>query len=85
LQRVVGAIEMHLDYIESTLGGTRFLIGDELTTADVMMSFPLELVAAQGFLKDKRPGLRNIVTRYHERPAYQRALTRGGPYAYGGA
>jgi glutathione S-transferase len=84
LQRIVGAIEMHLDYIESQLGAKQFLIGDELTTADVMMSFPLELVAAQGFFKDKRPGLRNLVARYHERPAYQRGLSRGGPYAYGG-
>ncbi|MGH8185126.1 MAG: glutathione S-transferase family protein [Steroidobacteraceae bacterium] len=82
LQRVVGAIEMHLDYIESNLGTKRFLTGEELTTADVMMSFPLELVATQGFLKDKRPGLRDLVARYHERPTYQRALTRGGPYAY---
>jgi glutathione S-transferase len=82
LQRVVATIGMHLDYIESHLGTKRFLVGDELSAADVMMSFPLELLATQGFMRDSRPGLRALVARYHERPTYQRALARGGPYAY---
>jgi glutathione S-transferase len=44
------------------------------------MSFPLEAAAARGGLDAKRPKLMDFLERIHARPAYQRALERGGKY-----
>jgi glutathione S-transferase len=73
---------MHLDYVEGSLASSQFLTGAELTVADVQMSFPLEVSAAQGMLGGAHPRLRALLTRLHERPAYRAALAKGGPYAY---
>jgi glutathione S-transferase len=72
----------HLDYCDNELSGRPFFAGDELTGADIMMSFPLE---AARFRAGFGPGHRHLwdwLGRVRERPAYQRALTAGGPYAY---
>ena len=47
-----------------------------------MLSFPLEAASLRGGLGD-RPSLRSFVERVQARPAYLRALERGGPYAFG--
>jgi hypothetical protein len=47
-----------------------------------MMSFPLEAAASRGGLNASRPNLMSFLARMHARPAYQRALIRGGPYAF---
>jgi glutathione S-transferase len=44
------------------------------------MSFPLEAAAARGGLGASHPRLQAFLQRIHARPAYQRALERGGPY-----
>ena len=44
------------------------------------MSFPLEAAAARGGLDAGRPKLMAFLERIHARPAYQRALEKGGPY-----
>lgn len=82
LERVNGAVRMHLAYIEGSLGSSQFLTGPTLTIADIQMSFPLEVSAAQGMLSDGQPNLKALLARLHERPAYQAALAQGGPYAY---
>ena len=82
LERVNGAVRMHLAYIEESLGSSQFLTGSTLTVADVQMSFPLEVSMAQGMLSDGQPRLKALLARLHERPAYQAALAKGGPYAY---
>ena len=46
------------------------------------MSFPLEAAAARGAIGDDRPNIQGFVERVHARPAYRRALERGGPYDY---
>src|SRR5687767_8339979 len=43
LERVEGAVRMHLGFIEESLGTAQFLAGAALTVADVQMSFPLEV------------------------------------------
>ena len=83
VERVNGAVRMHLAYIEESIGASQFLTGTTLTIADVQMSFPLEVSAAQGLLSDAQPRLKALLGRLHERPAYQAALAKGGPYAYG--
>lgn len=74
-------IDLHLDYMEAELGRSAWFAGDEFTAADVQMSFPLEAAAARAGLDGLRPLLMGFLSRIHARPAYQRALARGGPYS----
>ncbi|MFC5498224.1 glutathione S-transferase [Caenimonas terrae] len=73
-------IDLHLDFMEDELGRTLWFAGDHFTAADVQMSFPLEAAQARGGLDVLRPRLMEYLARIHARPAYQRALARGGPY-----
>lgn len=77
-------LEQHLGFIEEELGKNTWFAGEEVTGADVQMSFPLEAAVARGGLGDGYPRIRAFVARVHERPAYRRALERGGPYSYAG-
>ena len=74
-------IKLHLDYLEGELGRTSWFAGDEFTAADIQMSFPLEAAASRGGPDASRPKLFAFLERIHARPAYRRALERGGPYA----
>ena len=75
-------LEMHLDYMEAELGKSEWFAGNELTAADVQMSFPLEAASGRAGLNASRPRLMAFLRRIHARPAYRRALERGGEYAY---
>ena len=74
-------IDRNLDFMEAELGKTEWFAGNTFTAADVQMSFPVEGAAARGGLDAKRPRLMAFLQRIHARPAYARALERGGPYA----
>lgn len=80
--RIQPMIDVHLDYLERELSGREWFVGDRLTAADVMMSFPLEAARQRAGMGAGRPNLTAWLARIHARPAYQRALERGGPYAY---
>lgn len=82
IRRVQPMIDVHLDYVESELAQRPWFAGDELSAADVMMSFPLEAARSRGGLDDTRPNTMAWLAKVHARPAYQAALERGGPYAY---
>lgn len=71
----------HLDYLEAELGKSLWFAGHEFTAADIQMSFPLEAAAARAGLNESRPNLMRFLNQIHMRPAYQRALERGGAYA----
>jgi len=73
--------KLHLDYMEAELAKSAWFAGPELTAADIQMSFPLEAAASRGGLDQSRPRLMDFLQRIHARPAYQRALERGGEYA----
>jgi len=73
-------IKLHLDYLEGELGKSTWFAGDQFTAADIQMSFPLEAAASRGGLDATRPRLTEFLKRIHARPAYQRALAKGGPY-----
>lgn len=73
-------IKNHLDFMEASLAKSDWFAGDQFTAADVMMSFPLEAAAARGGLDNSRPRLISFLDRIHSRPAYARALERGGDY-----
>lgn len=73
-------MKAHFDYFESELAANAWLAGPDLTAADIIMSFPAEAFAARGDIK-AYPNIARFVERIQARPAYQRALERGGPYA----
>ena len=73
-------IRTHLDFMEGELGRSDWFAGTEFTGADIQMSFPVEAARARGGLDESRPRLMAWLARIHARPAYQRALERGGPY-----
>ena len=62
--------------------GRDYFVGKELTGADIMMSFPLEAANARRALA-AMPNLSAFVDRMQARPAYLKALEKGGEYSYG--
>ena len=82
IKRVRPMLDRHLDYVESWLATHPWFAGDELTAADVMMSFPLEAARSRGGLGASRPHTIAWLDKVHARPAYQAALAAGGPYSY---
>lgn len=77
-------LKTHLDYMEQEVARTGWFAGSEFSAADVQMSFPLEGAVARAGLNGSRPALTDFLARIHARPAYQRALARGGEYALAG-
>lgn len=75
-------IKLHLDYLESQLEHSDWFVGDQFSAADIQMSFPLEAAALRGGLDASRPRLHDFLQRIHARPAYRRALQRGGQYDF---
>jgi len=73
-------IAKHVAFLEGELEGRTWLAGDELTAADIQMSFPLEALLARAGGLSSHPRISALVERMRARPAYQRALERGGPY-----
>jgi glutathione S-transferase len=70
----------HVAFIEGELEGRKWLVGDEPTAADVQMSFPLEALLGRAGGVGAHPRISALVERMRARPAYERALERGGPY-----
>jgi glutathione S-transferase len=76
-------LETHFNFIEAELGRSTWFTGEEITAADVQMSFPLEAAVARRVARvDTHPKIAAFVKRIHERPAWQRALERGGKYDF---
>jgi len=74
-------IASHTAYWEAELGKSEWFAGDRFSAADIMMSFPIEAGGTRAPYDDK-PRLKAFLEKIHARPAYQRALERGGPYSY---
>ena len=75
-------ITAHTGYWEAELGRSEWFAGDTFSAADIMMSFPVEAAGSRiGYGADK-PKLKAFLQKIHARPAYQRALGRGGPYSF---
>ena len=81
---VQSRLDDHFRYLDDELSGRAWFCGDELTAADMMMSFPLEAAQARAGLDERYPNIIAWLKRCHDRPAYQRALERGGEYDYAG-
>jgi glutathione S-transferase len=74
-------LRTHLDFMEGELAKSLWFAGEAFSAADVQMSFAVEAARARGGLDAKRPRLMAFLERIHARPAYLRAVERGGPYA----
>jgi glutathione S-transferase len=75
--RIDSEIANHLSYMETSLGGRDYFVGGGLTGADIMLSFVVE---AAGARLAPYPNLVRWRDAIHARPAYRRALDKGGPY-----
>jgi glutathione S-transferase len=80
--RIQGEIANHLSYVNDSLAGRDFFVGDALTGADIQMSFVPEVAKAMGKLSDY-PHMAAWIERMHARPAWKAALEKSGPYALG--
>ena len=70
-------------FMESELSPGPWFLGANFSAADVQMSFPIEAANQRaGLAKNKTPRLLDWLARAHARPAYQRALARGGKYDF---
>jgi glutathione S-transferase len=75
-------IQTHFDFMEAELGKAPWFAGPEFTAADIQMSYPLEAASQRGGVDATRPNLVDFLKRIHARPAYARALEKGGEHAY---
>ena len=73
-------ISEHLAYLESSLQDSPWFAGAQFSAADIQLSFVLEAAQARGGLDQRYPKLTDFLQRIHARPAYARALERGGEY-----
>ncbi|HYM01767.1 MAG TPA: glutathione S-transferase family protein [Stellaceae bacterium] len=80
--RIESEIANHLGYINAKLEGRDYLMGKELTGADILLSFVGEIAGGRAN-REAYPNLDAWVRRFQARPAYKAALARGGPYSYG--
>ena len=75
-------LKRHLDFMESELGKSEWFAGNDFSAADIQMSFPVEASAMRAGLDASWPKLMSYLRRIHARPAYRKALERGGPYSF---
>jgi glutathione S-transferase len=82
--RIADEMGNHLGYVDAALSGRDWLMGSEITGADIQMSFVGEVTRAFG-QQDKYPNIKRWVETFQARPAYVRALEKGGAYNLGPA
>lgn len=72
-------LALHLGFVEERLAGNTWLLGDALSGADIMMSFPLQAALARTTLA--LPHIAAYVARIEAEPHYRRAEARLGKLA----
>jgi glutathione S-transferase len=82
MPRIHDEIELHFGYMDHHLQNRDYFVGDGLTAADVHLTFPIQAARLLYGLEDF-PRLAAFLDRVQARPAYQRAIERGGAYAFG--
>jgi len=75
-------LKRQLDFMEGELTRSEWFAGDTFSAADIQMSFPVEAAQQRAGLDASRPRLMAFLKRIHARPAYKKALERGGPYSF---
>lgn len=80
--RIEPEIEAHLAHANRALEGRDYFVAGRFTAADIQMSFVMDAASSRGGL-DRFPNLKRARAALQQRPAYQRALEKGGPYKMG--
>jgi len=76
-------IKTHFEFIEQHLTDKSWFLGDNISAADIQMSFPLSAALSRGKAMVKAyPNTAAWVRRFQARPAYQKALQQGGEFDY---
>lgn len=75
-------LKLHTGYWEAELSKHAWFAGDAFTAADIQMSFPVEAAKSRAGVDQRYPKLLAFLDTIHARPAYRRALEKGGPYAF---
>jgi len=70
------ALDLHLGFVEETLGKRPYFAGDDFTIADIQMFYPVEAALLRA--KGDYPNMSAWRDRVTSRPAYQRAEAQGG-------
>jgi len=79
--RIKSEIDNQLSYMNNEIEKGGYLMGAEFSAADIQNSFVLEAARIGGYL-DQYANLLDLLTRLQARPAYQRALEKGGTYIF---
>ncbi len=75
-------IKRHMEFVDQHLEGREWFAGDQLSGADIQMSFPLEATLARIPALQKHKNVVDFVRRVQARDAYKQALETGGAYDY---
>jgi glutathione S-transferase len=76
---VQSQVDLHVAYVADALTDREFLIGSDLTAADIQLTFSLQ-AARRSKLLEGRSVLLQYIERMEARPAYQRGIDKGGPF-----
>jgi len=79
--RINSEVANYLSYLDTALSQSDYLLGDQLSAADIQMSFIGEIAKAQGKLGNY-PHVAAWIERFQARPPYQAALKKGGKYDF---
>ncbi len=75
----------HVAFLGKHLESHTWFAGDELTAADMQMSYPIEALCARAGDVAVSPHIKRWLDAVHARPAYRRALEKGGPVLFVGS
>jgi glutathione S-transferase len=80
-QFVTPNLTRHLKFLDDHLAKHPWFAGDALSAADIQMSYPMEAITAR-VQEQATPRMTEWVAKIRARPAFVRALERGGPYEF---
>lgn len=73
-----GELTTHFGWIETALEGKSYFAGDAFSAADIQMSYPIQASFARAEMLPDRPNTRAWLERVESRPAFKRAVDKGG-------
>lgn len=80
--RINSELDNHLGYMNAALEDTDWFVDNTFSAADIQLSF-VPQIAGVLYSLEAFPNLAAFLDRIHARPAYQRALEKGGRYDFG--
>lgn len=76
-------LDNNFRFINDHLAEHTWFAGDAISGADIQMSFILEAAKARGLISpEQHPSIAQYIERIQARPAYQRAIEKGGQYDF---